>query len=200
MLFLLPLLFGLDWMIRRMRHIFGLAVIGGGVIVVLLSILVDHFSDSNWMSSLLIRRAIATPGLLTGFYFDFFSKNEFFLYTHSFFRYFIDCPYPYAPPFLIGLHYFGNPQVSANANLWADGFANLGYLGIFLHSLILGGVLWFMDCLARPFDRRMALLLIFPPAYATVDSALFTSLLTHGIALLALMMWMAPPSLMHRES
>lgn len=200
MLLLLPLLFGLDWMIRRVRHIFGLAVLGGGGIVILISILIDRFSGSDWMSLFLIRRAIATPGLLTGFYFDFFSKNEFFLYAHSFLRYFIDSPYPYAPPFLIGLHYFGSLQTSANANLWADGFANLGYLGIFLHSLIFGGVLWLMDCLARPFDRRMALLLIFPPAYATVDSALFTSLLTHGIALLTLMMWVAPPSLIHRES
>ncbi len=200
MLFVLPLLFGVDWAIRRTDRIFGLSAVAGVAALVLSSLIVDSLSGANLVSSLLVRRAIVIPGMLTGYYFDFFSTNPYALYGHSFLRLFVDYPYPSSPPFLIGLHYFGNPQISANANVWADGFANLGHLGIVLHSAILGSVLWFIDCLARPFERRMALLLILAPAYAMVDSALFTSLLTHGLGLLALVMWATPPSMAHRES
>jgi len=192
MLLVLPLIWGVDMVIRHTGKGFGIAVTGAMCVLLVACLGIDLLIGNVYVTSLLVRRAVITPGLLTGFYFDFYSTHSLMLYAHSFLRGIIDNPYVSSPPFVIGLHYFGDPETSANANIWADAYANLGHLGVLLHSGVVGGILWVIDGLARRIGVRAATLLIVAPAWAMVDSALFTSLLTHGLGLLALIFWAAP--------
>jgi hypothetical protein len=187
-LFILAILFAL----KNRGKIFGLLIITGTVGLVLITSTVAIVFQNGYLSSLLVRRLIITPGLLTGYYYDFFSSHSKTMLGHSIFKGFIDYPYSLDPPFLIGQVYFNSAAKSANANIWADSFANFGFIGIILFTLLLGMILWLYDSLTVSIDYRVACLMLGIPAISLSNSALLTSMLTHGIMLAVLLVYLMP--------
>src|SRR5262245_21344885 len=59
---------------KRWRQSFGLMLAAGLTAAILLSAAVDAYNHNIFLSSLITRRTLATPGLLTGFYFEHFSQ------------------------------------------------------------------------------------------------------------------------------
>ena len=80
----------------------------------------------------------------------------------------------------------------ANANIWADAYANFGYAGILCFTLLLAILLWLYDSMAVNRDMRLAALAIGLPAFALANGGLLTSLLTNGIVLAMLLMYLMP--------
>ena len=97
--------------------------------MVLVAIVADKLLHSEWFTAILLQRLIATPGLLTGMYVEFFSAHPKAMLAHSVLAPFLAYPYDREPSFLIGRAYFGSETVQANANIWADGYANFGWAG-----------------------------------------------------------------------
>jgi len=89
--------------------------------------------------------------------------------------------------------------MESNANLWADAYANFGYVGIIVFSLLLAVVLWLYDSVAFGRDKRLAALAIGLPAFALANTGLLTALLTNGIGLVMLLVYLMPPT-MHKRS
>jgi hypothetical protein len=187
-LFIMAILFAL----KNRGKIFGLLTIAGTVGLVFITSVIALFLHDGYLSSLLVRRLIITPGLLTGYYYDFFSNHSKAMLGHSVFKSIIDYPYSLDPPFLIGQVYFNSAAKSANANLWADSFANFGFIGIILFTLLLGTILWLYDSLTVSIDYRVACLMLGIPAISLSNSALLTSMLTHGIMLAILLVYLMP--------
>ena len=144
--------------------------------------------------SLVGARMTALPGLLTGYYYDFFSSHPHVHLGHSIFRSFVTYPYALEPPYLIGYTYFHNASESANANLWADAYANFGYPGIVCFTLLFAIVLWLYDSAAVGRDMRLAALVIGLPAFALANGGLLTTLLTHGTGLAMMLVYLVPPT------
>jgi len=140
-------------------------------------------------------RMTALPGLLTGYYYEFFSIHPHAQLGHSIFKSFVNYPYAVEPPYLIASTYFHSASMESNANLWADAYANFGYVGIFLFSVLLAIVLWLYDSLASGCDRRLAALAIGLPAFALANTGLLTALLTNGIGLAMLLVYLMPPTM-----
>ena len=92
----------------------------------------DVLTGTLDFTSLLVRRFLITPGLLTGAYVWVFADIEKAHLAHSFLKPFLQYPYSREPPQLIGELFFGDPATNANANLLADGFANFGFPGMVL--------------------------------------------------------------------
>jgi hypothetical protein len=136
--------------------------------------------EGSIIGSLFIRRLVITPGLLTGLYFEYFSDNPVFLWSHSILSSFVEQPYSLPPAFLIGFEYFGSDVTSANANLWADGFANAGLGGPLVVSLLAGLFFRFADWVAVG-RSTLGFLAWLAPSFALVNSAFLTSVLTHGL-------------------
>lgn len=150
-------------------------------------------------AALVNMRMTALPGLLTGYYYEFFSSHPHAQLGHSIFKSLVDYPYAVQPPYLIAFTYFHNAVMESNANLWADAFANFGYVGIIVFSLLLAVVLWLYDSMARGRDKRLAALAIGLPAFALSNTGLLTALLTNGIGLVMLLVYLMPPT-MHERS
>ena len=89
-------------------------------------------------------RMTALPGLLTGYYYEFFSVHPQAHLGHSILKALTDYPYAVEPPYLIGALYFRSASNDANANLWADAYANFGYAGIICFTLLLANYYGFM--------------------------------------------------------
>ena len=150
-------------------------------------------------AALVNMRMAALPGLLTGYYYEFFSSHPHAQLGHSIFKMLVNYPYAVQPPYLIAATYFHNATMESNANLWADAYANFGYFGIFAFSLLLALVLWLYDSMAFGRDKRLAAMAISLPAFALANTGLLTALLTNGIGLVMLLVYLMPPT-MHERS
>lgn len=171
---------------------FGQLTAWGFGVTVMLCAWLDVLTSSIFYTSIFVRRMIITPGLLTGYYFDFFSNHPRLLLAHSIFKGLFTYPYSLSPPNLIGSFYWGDAGTAANANLWADAYANFGLWGMFFFTLMLGLVLLVFDSLSVGRNPLVTSLLLGVPAITLANTALLTSLFNHGIGLATLFVFLMP--------
>lgn len=174
---------------NRGRHL-GNSMLLGASGLIAAGLVEFHTIGTSLISDILVRRLIMVPGLLTSLYVDFFSHNPKAFLSHSILRGIVPSPYDLPPPRLVGSAYF--EEASANANVWADGFANFGLIGVILATIIVGVVLWTYDSAAQGLDPSAAAAMFGLPALSIVNSAVLTALLTHGIGLVTLVALFAP--------
>jgi glycosyltransferase involved in cell wall biosynthesis len=185
------LLLGLLTVIRLGRWRFGAVAPTFGATVIVVTALLGAI---GWLVpvSLLVRRLVVVPGQLMAYYYDFFSQHDTYALSHSVLGFIFDRPYPASPPVLIGERYFSEPGLNANGNLWADGMANFGLIGVIAASLLLALLLLVLDAAAR----AKPLAVVGPASgmslWAVTNSGLLTSMLTHGIALFVALAWLLP--------
>jgi hypothetical protein len=160
-------------------------------ILVALSYFIDVSRGSIAWTSLFVRRLSLVAGVNTGYYYQYFSTTP---QTHlnygpigALFR----SAHVVSPTSQIALYAYHSTVGAPNANIWADAFANFGYPGVVSFTLVLAAFLWFYDRLAQHVDLKDATALLIASALSLTNSALFTSLLTHGmlLALVAVTQW-----------
>lgn len=185
---------GLIWMARQNRRfavILLLLVFGGTSLA-----LYDYYEHGRYEALYMgVSRSVVTPGFLTGAYIDFFSRSPKMYLSHSILSPFIDNPYGMSPAYLIGYEYRSDSTISSNANLWADGYCNLGFLGLFIANLL---AIWYFrvyDAITADVDKRLSVPMIWAGANALANMGIFTSLLTHGMGLTLALAWLCPDSL-----
>ena len=180
---------------KRGKH-FGSWVVWGLATLIILTSAVDYYFGISVASSLFVRRFLMVPGLNTGYFFDFFSQNPHAFLGHSVFAPVVDYPYESVPALVVGEAYYGHLNwtldTSANVNLWADGYANFGVFGVFLFTFALITVLWAADSLSNRKDMMLSVLMLAYPAYALVNTKLQTSMLTHGIIIVLIILYLIP--------
>jgi hypothetical protein len=177
---------------RRFRGAFGVSLPAAGAILVLGSVAWDQISGTILASFLFIHRAIALPGQLVADYYDFFSNHRQFELTQSIFAFLGPTPFDLPPPRLIGAVYFNAPSEDANANLWADAFANFGLAGVIIFTITLGLVFIFLDNAATGRDLRVTGPIAGLMAIVLSNSALLTTILTHGLAFAIVLIYIMP--------
>jgi hypothetical protein len=157
-------------------------------------IVLDSITRSVTWSSLGLRRVLFVPAHLTSVYLEFFAANPVIRLSDSvLLRGWLRYPYPASVPRMIGA-VLGQPAMSANTGLVADGFANFGVVGSLVWAVLLGVLMMFLRAATGRRENR-------PEAWAVaamwpvvlLDSALTTSLLTHGLALALLVAWSLRP-------
>jgi hypothetical protein len=163
-------------------------------VVSVVIVLIDHLSRSvpGDLTSLIVRRFLVTPGLLTAGYVQVFDDIDKARLAHSILLPFFDYPYTKDPPFLVGATFFGDPETHANANILADGFANFGYLGMVAACLVCVVLLWAVDDAAEGLPLGFVCLVVLMPALALADSGILTTMLTHGFLATVVFLALAP--------
>jgi hypothetical protein len=185
----------LYYSVRQKRFSFGNFWAFGFGLIALLGIAV-HFSSSPSVENLIswmIMRTFITPGYLTGIYHEFFSTNPQTYFSHvSGLGWLGHNQYESAPlGFIIG-DYLGFPGNNANANLWADGFASLGYIGMVIVTVFAAGVFYLLDCVAMRMKVGFATLIIGAHALSLADTPFFTEFLGGGLAMSILIIYLYP--------
>jgi len=172
------------------KHLF-LGMLAGVVAIVIVGMLIDSLigADVPYITIIFTRRVLFYPGLLTGHYFDYYSVYPKAMLSHSVLGDMFTASYSQAPPQIINYVYFGHSQGGANANFWADGFANFGIPGVLAASLILGSVLWLYNSVCSRKEFWLKTLIVGMPTVGLTNSAVLTVLLTHGLLLAIVVMW-----------
>lgn len=138
---------------------------------------------SGWFSSLLIRRVLLLPSYLNYIYIDYFSNANFYYWSASSVTFgLVDSQYNVDPAILIGYEHFGRDGVSANAGWIGSGFANAGFIGVFIYSSIIGCVFSILDAYSRIVQPRIVkALFLWPISTIASSTDLITSFVTHGL-------------------
>lgn len=186
-----PILIILLCFLQKYKFRANLIVLAGVDVLMLIGYTISSMFGDILLESLFTRRMLMIPGLLTGYYHEFFGINGFAFLSHSIFSYFISPVYFSAPPTIIGGLYF-HADTNANASFFMDGYANFGYLGIIIMSSILGFILYIYDSVTVHIDHKIAQIMLAPIAISLSNGALLTNLLTGGILLLLFIFWIMP--------
>ncbi len=191
--FLFAFLFvlALIWIITHKKPLAYMAI--GLVGIILLGMLSYWLIDDIWIPSLFIRRTLLVPAQLSFFYYDFFSNNVYtFLSQHRIFRTFLNYPYHLNPPHLIAEVYFNQPKMGANTGVVGDAYMNFGFIGLILWAILLAVILKLIDSFSKGKDMKIAIAAIAMPAITLTNSPLLTNLLTHGLLLALLFLYLLP--------
>lgn len=175
---------GLMWTSQRM-HFHRAFLIGGlGIIGALL--LADTISP---FGTALLKRVYIDPAAMHNLYFEYFSSHPLASLSGEAVGTWLGAPYTQFPLQLVADHYLGTAE-SPNAGWMADAFANFGVVGVFLYGAILAFLLRLGDFLAKKIsDPGVAEGLMLTPAVVLCSSALGTALLTHGLLVLLMALW-----------
>ena len=173
------------------RKNFLLYLFGGATAMILVSYTLFLVTGNHLGPSLLIRRLFFVPAANHFIYYDFFSRleNPFVMLSNSILAPFIQYPYDMPITRVISWAYWGR-DFGPNVGYLGDAFEHFGFMGMFLFSVILGLFLHAVDSVAGRLPSNIVAAVIATPAMALTNSALFTSLLTHGLIPAAVLLWL----------
>lgn len=137
-------------------------------------------------------RLFQVKGLLSSYYFEFFSSHQPTLLGDGILQSFVGRTYELATPRLIGETYFGSDETNSNANIWASAFGDFGLIGIPFASVVAGVVFRIMDSLSA---NRGFLVPAFMAAFLGMkwsDTSLDTSMLSHGVLMTLILLYLMP--------
>jgi len=125
-------------------------------------------------------------------YYDYFQNHPFVFWSNSMLGWLMPYPFDYPVPVLIGSGRYGEgTDAFANAGFIASAYMHAGFAGIMLYSVLLGILVKITESLTSgrvPYDFGAAVSTI---AYLQlVNTDLTTALLTHGIAMSMLVLFL----------
>lgn len=158
-------------------------VVGSAYVIFLL------FSDVL-IPSLLIRRAFFVPANLTFAYYEFFTQNPPIYWSNSIASWLFDYPYDVSPAEVIG-RFMGTGSYANNSFL-ATGFMHAGVPGVAIYGAIVGFLFRIIDSVGNMgVSSWFAIASVIVPAHSLLVGAdLLTAILTHGLALSIVMLFL----------
>lgn len=157
----------------------------------LVAVLLNVVKGSLVAESMVLRRLLFIPVIVCDNYFTFFDGHPMYL-SHSFLRHWTEYPYQVDPSHMIGSMMYNRTITNCNTGIVGDGFMNFGHLGALLFVAI--GAL-FVRCVEAQMPNARFFGLLALLVFTFLNSALFTTLLTHGgLVLLVAGCFLIPPS------
>lgn len=188
----LPLLAIGFWLyLSKFDQLFPMPYVAAGA---LLAVLFLYRAWSNeTIPEIVIRRAFFVPSGLIFQWFDYFDVHPHVYWADKVLAPFSDGPYLRTNiPRLIGDYLVPGSNSAANSGMVASGYAHAGGLGVVLYAAILGLILSLLNTIVRsgvPLWLVVALS-IGPLRTAIADSDLLTSMLSHGLGIVVLVLWL----------
>lgn len=177
----------LFWAGNRRTNGTGYAV--GGALLITTSAAGYAVTGNLYALASISERLFAVPGVLGGYYFDYFADRPPVLLRDGIGRLLSASPYPRATTYQIGLEYLGRADANANVNVIADAFANFWFAGLIV-ALALAVLLWVLDAatIRLPLGATMASLVLV--LLALLNVGLTVALLTSGFGLVIVLLWL----------
>ncbi|WHX26170.1 O-antigen polymerase [Virgibacillus halodenitrificans] len=160
------------------------------LMVMLFVYIVFLVTETQQWASMLIRRQFFTPSNIHMLYYDFFSQtsNPLIYLSNSILEGIIEYPYDLSVTRLISQEYWGN-FFGANVGFFADAYSNFGFIGMFIFSVVLALILKLIDSFTIYLPENLVASIIVLPSFSLINSAFFTTLLTHGFIVAILMLF-----------
>lgn len=145
-------------------------------------------NDTYYLCSYFIRRTMMVENLNSAYYFDFFTNNTPDYFRMSFLRLFgFHTPYPGLAKTIGRL--YQNRETNANCGLMADAITNFGLIGMIAYPLLVFALMRILDKLSFYASSPLRICVGLYIGLHLVNSFFMTSLVTHGILLLLILIY-----------
>lgn len=156
-----------------------------------------HVADERQLgifTSYFVRRALLVPPMLDASAVELFSESAKYYWSTSRLGLGISTnPHDVAAPFLIGIHFFDDPGMSANPGNIGSGYSHAGLLGVIIYSLFTGILISFVNTIGKKGGHSLAAAISTPIVLTVLTSTdLTTALLTHGMLILLIILLLVP--------
>ena len=157
-----------------------------------ISYLADKLFNILLLPSLFIRRFLFVPAQLKFYYYSFIKENEYLYFSEGMIGKLLGLKSPYGIKFvhLIGYLYFNNVNTGANTGYLADGYANMGVFGMLLVTALLIVIFIIIDSISQYAGKEITVGLSLFLIMGLNDGALLTTLLTGGLLLLMVILYL----------
>ncbi len=155
------------------------------------------------IAEIAIRRAFFVPSGLTFQWFDYFTFHPHVYWADRLLASFSSGEYVRVNlPRLMGDYFVPGSDSAANTGLVPAGYAQAGMWGVALYAVILGLVLSVLNMIVKSGVPLwfVAALTIGPLRTALADSDLFTSLLSHGLGMSVVLLWLYRGQMLSRPA
>lgn len=149
------------------------------IILILTSIAEYALLGISFIHDIVIRRVLIFPSLLDTFYYDYVSKHGLWFYNRSGTKI----------QYLIGNEYHDDITEACNNGLFSDAYMNLGPIGCILYPLVFAVFFKICSSAFRGANKGLVLFSAFLVLFTFLSSEFTTSLLTHGLLLLVVTMY-----------
>lgn len=158
------------------------------VMLVTISLLEWRVYDSYFISSLLVRRVLFLPALLDSFYYEYILMNGPVFYDGEMTK---------NITFGMGAEYFDSENMYANNGMFTDAFVNIGYWGCIVYPIIYAIFFQLCDSAFRGHNSQVKFFVTLLIIITLLNSNFTISLLTHGLFLLCLTVYLLPRNKQH---
>lgn len=192
--FSVPVLIALTWLFATRRKITGQGVVGAVVLASLVAIIVDKLRGGPiyWIE-IFVDRFLIIPGMLTAAYVQVYDDRPKHAWVYAGLNPFSQDPYHGTPPgFVVAADFSGNAQANANANFLADGYANLGYIGLAVGVVVVVLILWGVNATCSHVQLSVAAPVLLLPTLTLANGSAFIAILTGGFLLACLLLASLP--------
>lgn len=164
-------------------------VLYGLVAACLTAALLNVATGHLMAESIVLRRLFFIPVIVSDNYFTFFDGHPMLL-SHSVLGHWVDYPYQLEPSRMIGEMMYNRAETNCNTGIVGDGFMNFGHVGA---VLFVAAAALFVRCVEGQMQNARFFGLTALLVYTFLNSALLTTLLTHGgLVLLAAVCFLIP--------
>lgn len=175
----------------KQRYPIHLTIIGVIFVIIICSMAV--FISGNLLpASLFIRRTMFVPSSLNYAYYKVFSDIGHVYMSNSVLGGILSYPFDYGPTHLVSWYTKGHTDTWMNTGFLGTGYMHFGFIGMVIFSAIIGFLISLVDSLSiKRIPLPLVIILTITPFRTVfVSSDLPTALLTHGIALCIMLLWL----------
>jgi hypothetical protein len=187
----IPLCILLALFMRKRKSILGMLVVASTAVLGWVSMAVDTVLSVG-VVDVLVARVFMVAGYLMPMYRDAYDTGEWALWDHSFLAPFVSTPYTVSPGFYVSMVSLNRPDVQLNGSLVADGYANLGLLGIAIEAAFLVILLRLADSASRGLPMGLVLATGLLPVFTLGNVSPFTALFSSGLGLIIVLFALYP--------
>lgn len=172
-----------------------MSIISFGFMIMVVACILCFVLLGNFMPySLAVRRLCILPAEISNMHFEFFDENGTIELGNSIFSSFVYYPYSADPADIIGPMLYNSTETHANSGIYIDGFTHFGYIGVFMWAVLFSLLMKLQDCVSK--NKPLFVTCGFFALYITIfsNSALLTSIMTHGFVVVLVLALLVPKS------
>ena len=167
--------------LQRFPARFGYLMLIGPMVLLGLSMIEYTNLGTNYFSTYGAHRLLFVPAQLTAYHWQYYSDNSLAMFSNTIIGQLMGSERSLPPGQVIGQVYFNSATNNAGANIWASGFADLGYAGMVVVTICAGFIFRIIDGLSTTVAFLTACLTCVFIGAVWAESGLLTSFLSSGV-------------------
>jgi hypothetical protein len=198
-IFVTLMVFVLHYAFRNIKNLHTLALIPIllvfiCVVEVFYNIYILNERELSIVTSYFVRRALLVPPMLDASAIELFSEVSKYYWSSSRLGFGLaDNPHGVAAPFLMGIHFFNDPGMSANPGNIGSGYSHAGLFGVLIYSLLTGILISYINTIGNKVSHSLVAAMSIPILLIIMTSTdLTTAILTHGVLTLLILLTFIP--------